>query len=128
MRFLALLAVFLCLFAPWAARAQSRDPFRYPMTHYAAVLFMAMLGGFAGWYHKVRKGEIPGQSLFALVGEMATSSLAGLGAFFICDYFSVPIGVTAAVSGLCGYMGGRAIEMAERALLQRAERLAARDS
>lgn len=99
------------------------DPFNVPLREGAAILGMALLGGFVGWYRKVRAGEIPGSSLFALVGEMATSSLAGMGAFFVCAYLGLPMGLTAAIAGLCGYMGGRAIEMAERALQARIDRL-----
>lgn len=127
MRIMSIIFLVLCMLAPIAAWAQSKDPLSYPLRHLAGVLFMTLLGGFTGWYAKVRKGEVPGSSLFALIGEMATSSLAGLGAFLVCDYVSVPIGMTAAIAGVCGYMGGRAIDMAEQMLLKRAERLAAKD-
>jgi hypothetical protein len=124
-RLVVVLALCVQLLHPLAAMAQTKtDPLSYPLKHYGVVLCMTLLGGFAGWYMKVRKGEIPGASLFSLIGEMATSSLAGLGAFFVCDYFGVPIGVTAAGAGLCGYMGGRAIEVAERYLKRRVDRAA----
>lgn len=127
MRILSLIFLVLCMLAPIAAWAQSKDPLSYPLRQLGGVLFMTLLGGFVGWYMKVRKGEVPGSSLFALIGEMATSSLAGLGAFLVCDYLNVPIGMTAAIAGVCGYMGGRAIDMAEQMLLKRAERLAAKE-
>jgi hypothetical protein len=109
------------------AFAAERDPLSYPLRHYGVILGMTLLGGFAGWYVKVSRGQLPGHSLFALIGEMAVSSLAGLGSFFVCDYMAVPLGITAAVAGLCGYMGGRAIELAEKALQQRVERLAGKE-
>jgi hypothetical protein len=127
MRLLITLALCLQMLAPAAAWAQTKNPLNYSLKEYAAVLFMTLLGGFAGWYAKVRKGEVPMSSLFALIGEMATSALAGLGAFFVCDYLGVPIGVTASFAGLCGYMGGRAIEVAERYLQKRADVLGAKD-
>ena len=102
----------------------TKDPLSYPLRNYAVILGMSLLGGFAGWYAKVRKGEIPGASLFALIGEMATSALAGLGAFFVCDHFDFALGVTAAAAGLAGYMGGRAIEVAERWAQARIDRKA----
>lgn len=103
----------------WGAE---RDPLNYPLRHYGFILGMSLLGGFAGWYAKVRKGELSSASIFALVGEMATSALAGLGAFFLCDHFDIPIGPTGAIAGLAGYMGGRAIELAERLLQERISR------
>lgn len=122
MRFAVQLYLCLALMQPFVAMAQAavRDPLSYPLRQYGVVLFMTLLGGFVGWYSKVRKGEVAVSSLFALIGEMATSALAGLGSFFVCDYLNVPLGITAAVAGLCGYMGGRAIEMAERWMQQRA--------
>lgn len=117
-----LTAFFLILVGYTSARAADalRDPLAYPLKHYLAVLGMTLLGGFGGWYIKVRKGEIPAASLFALVGEMTISALAGLGTFFACDYAGVPIGITAAASGIAGYMGGRAIDLLEAQLLRRA--------
>jgi hypothetical protein len=100
----------------------ARDPLNYPLKHYAFILFMSLAGGFVGWYAKVRKGEISGVSLFALIGEMATSALAGMMAFLVCDHFDVPLGMTGAITGLVGYMGGRAIELGEKALQDRINR------
>lgn len=116
--------------ACWCAVASAadlgvRDPFAvYTLRQYGSVLGMTLLGGFVGWYTKVRRGDVSAASLFALIGEMATSALAGLGAFFFCDYLAVPIGVTAAVAGMAGYMGGRAIDFAERLLQRRIEKAA----
>lgn len=101
----------LSLIPAWAAE---RDPLDYSPRSYGLVLVMSLLGGFAGWYAKVKKGEVHGASLFGLIGEMTTSSLAGLGAFLVCDYLGIALGLTAAIAGLAGYMGGRAIEFAEQ--------------
>lgn len=120
-----LIAIALAAWVSVAAAADlPRDPFAYSLRQYAAVLGMTLLGGFVGWYTKVRKGEVSAASLFALIGEMATSALAGLGAFFVCDWMAVPVGVTAAVAGMAGYMGGRVIDQAERLLQARIERVA----
>jgi hypothetical protein len=117
-----MLAAVLGLWHQVSAAAETiKDPLAYPVRHHLAVLGMTMLGGFAGWYVKVRKGESK-VSVFALIGEMAVSSLAGFGAFFICDWLGGPIGVAAAIAGMTGYMGGRALEAAEKSLLARAEK------
>lgn len=116
------IAAFILAAASVAARASDamRDPLSYPLRHYLVVLGMTLIGGFAGWYVKVRRGEVLASSLFALVGEMTISALAGLGTFFACDYAGVPIGITAAASGMAGYMGGRAIDLLEVHLMRRA--------
>ena len=117
-----LIAALILAACTTGARAMDavRDPLAYPLRHYLVVLGMTLIGGFAGWYVKVRRGEVLASSLFALVGEMTISALAGLGTFFACDYAAVPIGITAAASGIAGYMGGRAIDLLEAMLLRRA--------
>lgn len=119
-----LVAVVLALWFTVAAAADvPRDPFAaLSLRQYAAVLAMTLLGGFVGWYTKVRKGEVKASNLFALIGEMATSALSGWAAFFICDHFAVPLGMTAAVCGMAGYMGGRLIDRAERLVQQHIDR------
>lgn len=114
-------ASLILMITPHLAHAAeaARDVLNLPLKQYALVLGMSLLGGFAGWYSKVRRGELSSASLFSLIGEMATSALAGLGAFFLCDYMAVPIGVTAAITGMAGYMGGRAVDLAERILQAR---------
>lgn len=116
------LAALILAAASAAARAADaiRDPLAYPLRHYLVVLGMTLIGGFGGWYVKVRRGEVLASSLFALVGEMTISALAGLGTFFACDYVGMPIGITAAASGIAGYMGGRAIDLLEAQMLRRA--------
>lgn len=105
------------------AWAQSRDPLGRPLRDYGVVLAMTLLGGFAGWYRKVVRGDVQRGSFFALIGELTTSALAGMVCFFCCDYAGLPIDVAAAACGLAGHMGGRAIEFAERAAQRRADRL-----
>jgi hypothetical protein len=119
-RLVAAVTAFMLITGAGVALAEPRDPLNYPLRQWVAVLGMTLIGGFAGWYVKVRKGEVPAKSLFALVGEMTISALAGALMFFMCDYIGMQIGFTAAAAGLGGYMGGRAIDMLETLLLKRA--------
>jgi hypothetical protein len=119
-RLAAAVTAFVLITGAGVAIAEPRDPLNYPLRQWVAVLGMTLIGGFAGWYVKVRKGEVPAKSLFALVGEMTISALAGALMFFMCDYIGMQIGFTAAAAGLGGYMGGRAIDMVETRLLKRA--------
>lgn len=113
---LAALALFLHF---GGAMAQPpKDPLEYPIKHWIFILLMAMLGGFASWYNKVKKGEMAASNLFALMGEFMVSALAGLLAFLVCDYLNVPIGITGAAAGLAGHAGARALAVGE-VLLQR---------
>ncbi len=100
------------------AIGQPKDPLEYPLKHWGFILLMALLGGLASWYNKVKKGEVAATNIFALTGEFVVSALAGLLAFLICDYFNVPIGITGAIAGLSGHAGARALAVGE-VLLQR---------
>ncbi len=122
-RLLALLSLVFCLLAPLRAYGESltvKDPLNYPLKQYLFVLAMALLGGAVGWYSKVRKGQLKAGNLAALVGELCTSAFSGLLAFYACEYFSLAQVLTAAVVGIAGHMGTRAITWAEDAIQRKA--------
>lgn len=104
------------------AIAIAKSPWGYGLKEYGSVLVMALLGGVAAWWNKVRKGEISGTSMSALIGELTTSALAGLLAFFVCEWLGVSQLLMAAVVGICGHMGTRALTMGEQWLQRKVER------
>jgi hypothetical protein len=104
----------LHLLAPLTAFAeQSKDLTSYSLKHWGFVLGMALLGGFVSWWGKVRRGELRATSMSSLIGELCTSAFAGLLAFFICEWANFPQMLTAAMTGICGHMGTRAVTMFE---------------
>lgn len=128
MRAIIQLALCLYLAMPTAVLAQSvspKDPLSYSLKTYGFMLIMAMFGGFVSWYAKVRRNEIPGSSLFHLIGEITTSAFAGLVTFFICEYAGLPQVITAPLVGIAGHMGAKIIgwyeERAAKALSKKAE-------
>lgn len=117
MRSILAILVTLHLLLPlsaWAADdSKTKSPLDYSLKQYAVILGIALLGGVVGWAAKVRKGELPSWSINHLVGELATSALAGLLCFWICEWAgSAPL-LTAALTGICGHMGTRALTMLE---------------
>lgn len=90
-----------------------KTPLDYPLKFWLFPLLMALLGGLASWYNKVKKGELAATNLFALMGEFVVSALAGLLAFLFCDWMNLPVGVTGAISGLAGHAGAKALSLAE---------------
>lgn len=112
------LALILALQASSAFASGDKNPLDYPIRTWLFVLLMALLGGFASWFNKVRKGEVAATNLFALVGEFVVAALTGLLAFLVCDYLDMPIGITGAVAGLAGHAGAKALAIAE-VILQR---------
>lgn len=117
MRLLTTLLLCLHLLAPIAAWAQdsarTKNPLDYSLKQYGLILGIALLGGVVSWFTKVRKGELPSWSINHLVGELATSALAGLLCFWICEWAgSAPL-LTAALTGIVGHMGTKAMAMLE---------------
>lgn len=122
----AILTLILCmhLLLPAAAWAQSaaRSPLNISLREYGFLLFIALLGGLASWFGKVRRGELVIWNLTALVGELCISAFAGLMAFYGCEYFGFSPWLTAAIVGMSGHAGARAIAWAESAGQRIAER------
>lgn len=123
-----LVSMILCLYLALPLQAQAveivvKDPLNYSLKQYLFILLISLLGGFVGWYGKVRKGELRASNLSALIGEMSTSALSGLLAFWICEYLDFQPVLTAAVVGIAGHMGTRGITLAEEALKRRADRI-----
>jgi hypothetical protein len=108
-RFLAILALVVALFNPLAVKAAEKDPLAYPLKQYGFILAVALLGGLVSWYGKVRAGTLQAFNVMALVGELATSALAGLIAFWLCEYAGLAPALEAALVGIAGHMGTRAI-------------------
>jgi len=105
----------LQLMMPYIAMAQDkiRGPLDYSLKQYGIVLAFAVLGGFVQWWAKVRRGDIPAWSVSHLIGELCTSAFAGLLCFWVCEWANFPPLLTAALTGVCGHMGTRAVSMFE---------------
>ncbi len=95
------------------AQEQLKSPLSYSLREYGVILGIALLGGFASWYSRVRKGEADILNISALVGELAISAFAGLIAFWICESLDLSPLITAAVAGMAGHAGGNGITWLE---------------
>lgn len=113
MRFLAIIALVIVLLGPLVARADSKNPLDYSVKQYGFVLAVALLGGLVSWLAKVRRGDTSPWNVMQLVGELCTSAFAGLLAFWLCEWSSAPPLLSAAMTGIAGHMGTRAISAFE---------------
>ena len=114
-----LLATLAIAGAAQAAEEVVKDPLNYPLKQYGLILGVSLLGGVVAWGDKVRKGHLRAWNLMALIGELATASLAGLLCFWACEWANFAPNLTAAMTGLAGYMGTRALTLAERNIERR---------
>lgn len=108
-----LLALFIGVSISLSALAEPKDPLSYPLKQYALMLGTALLGGLVSWAAKVKAGTVNAWNLMALIGELCTSAFAGLLCFWICESLSFPPLMTAALVGVAGHMGTRAINAFE---------------
>ena len=119
--FTALLCLHLLMPAAAWAQGKLKDPLDYSLKTYGLILGVALLGGFVSWYAKVRSGALPGWSVSHLVGELATSALAGLLCFWLCEWAGFDRLLSAALTGIAGHAGTRAIALFEEAMAKRAK-------
>ncbi len=118
----AILALNLLFPAMAWAEANLKSPLAYSLREYAVILGIALLGGFASWYSRVRRGQAELLNFSALVGELAVSAFAGLITFWVCESFELSPLITAAAAGMAGHAGGTGISWMERVGKRYAER------
>lgn len=92
-----------------------KSPESFGLITYAWVLGLSILGGIAAFSAKVKSGEARLWNFTELVGEMTTSAFAGIVTFYLCTWSSFSPLLTAAMVGIAGHMGSRAIFLIEKA-------------
>lgn len=99
---------------PISAWAQSmKDPLSYSLKTYGFMLAVSILGGLVGWYAKLKRGDVVAWNVSQLIGEISTSAFAGLLTFWLCEWMNIPQILTAALVGVSGHLGTKAIAIFE---------------
>lgn len=75
---------------------------------------IAAAGGFVAFYRKWKDGNVRAFNFTELVGELVVSGLCGVGAYWMCRAFEINPWMTAALVGMVGHMGSRAIFLLEQ--------------
>lgn len=113
----AIITLILCLHlllpATVWAQAILKTPLSYSLREYGMVLAVAILGGIASFWGKVRRGELALFNISALIGELCMSAFAGLMAFYLCEWWGMPPLLTAAIVGMSGHAGARGLTWLE---------------
>lgn len=91
-----------------------KDPTTYDLITYAWVIGLSMVGGTVSFMRKVREGHTRAFNVFELIGEIVTAGFAGVLTFWLCEAGGINPLVTAALVGITGHMGSRAIFLLER--------------
>lgn len=77
------------------------------------VLVLSTWGGIAGYVRKIKQGMTKRFSVTEMIGEIIISSFVGVITYFLCKSSGVDETVSAALVGLSGHMGSRAIYVIE---------------
>lgn len=91
-----------------------KDPTNYSMITYLWVIVLSAWGGTVNFMRKRKSGEARPFNIAELTGEVFTSGFAGVLTFWLCEAAGISPLITAALVGISGHMGGRAIFRLER--------------
>ena len=91
----------------------AKDPTSYSMLTYAWVFALAMLGGVVNFMRKLQQGHVRAFNIVEFIGELVTAAFAGVLTFWMCEHSNLSPLVTAALVGISGHMGSRALFMME---------------
>lgn len=86
-----------------------KDPTTYSLITYGWVLLLSVLGGVVHYLKKVREKLTPRFNFSELVGDLVTSAFAGIITFYLCEAAEINKMATAALVGISGHMGSRAL-------------------
>ena len=90
-----------------------KDPSNYTLLTYAWVLALSSWGGIVSFWRKLQTGNARPFNVMELVGEIVTSAFAGMLTFWLAEAAGIYPLVTAALVGISGHMGSRAIAQME---------------
>ena len=99
-----------------AQAADARSPFDYGVLTYLWVLCLSAFGGIVNFSKKLRDARTTPFRLTEFVGELATSTFAGLLTFWLCESAGVDRLIAACCIAISGHMGSRAVFKIEKFL------------
>ena len=86
-----------------------KDPTSFTWLTYLWVILLSILGGTVNFITKVKNGMARAWNMTEFIGEIVTSAFAGIMTFYLCEWSNTPQLLTAALVGISGHMGSRAI-------------------
>lgn len=91
-----------------------KDPGLYSIVTYVWVILLSAWGGAINFWGKMKRGEARAINIMELFGELMTSAFAGMLTYWLCQSAHIDQFLTAALVGVAGHMGSRAIFMLEK--------------
>ncbi len=91
-----------------------KDPSTYPLITYLWVIALAAWGGAVSFIGKVKSGDARACNFVEFIGEIVTSGFVGVLTFWLCEAAGFMPLITAALVGITGHMGSRALFQMEK--------------
>lgn len=91
-----------------------KDPFNYSLITYLWILGLSAVGGAVNFSRKMRDGVVRAFNFTEFIGEIMTSSFAGLLTFWLCEWSNIDRMLSAVLIAISGHMGSRAIFRMEK--------------
>jgi hypothetical protein len=90
------------------------SPENFSLYTYLWIFGLSMLGGFVSFMRKLKEGHVRAWNFAEFTGELATSAFSGVMTFYLCQWSGFSGVLTAALVGISGHMGSRAIYVMEK--------------
>ena len=91
-----------------------KDPNNYSLLTYLWVMAISSWGGVVSIHRKIQQGVLRPFNFVEILGELATSAFVGIITFWLCELANFPPLMTAALVGITGHMGSRALFQLEQ--------------
>jgi hypothetical protein len=104
-----------------------KDPTSYSLITYIWVIGLSAWGGIAGYIRRVKTKNPAHFSLAELVGEVCISGFVGVLTFYFCESAKINPILAAALVGISGHMGSRALYFLEAVCKRKISQLVGTD-
>ena len=93
-----------------------KDPTNLGWVTYLWVVLLSSLGGFVAFWQKLKDGSVRVFNVVEFIGELCTSAFTGILTYYLCEAAHFSAFLTAALVGISGHMGNRALFLIEKFL------------
>ncbi len=98
---------------PEEITSTAKSPETYGLLTYAWVIGISAAGGAVAFIRKWKAGHTRAFNVAEFIGECVTSAFAGVMTFYLCEWSNFSHIASAAMVGIAGHMGSRAINNLE---------------
>lgn len=98
-----------------------KTPLDYPTVQYFLVALLGAIGGLVSVLQEFFEqiGKCWKRAITSAIVSMVTSGFCGVLAFWLCESLEIKPLVTAFVIGISGHMGGRALNVVEKIVVEK---------